>query len=170
MLEAHRRLSAEATVLTCQKSDPTGYGRISRTPEGRLWNIVEEPDADDVTRRIREINVGTYVFRASVFREAYAGVERNNAQGEYYLTDVVVRAAQRGRRVATYAVGDEEEIAQVNSRKELARAGEILRGRILERYMADGVTVLDPASTYIETGVKIGRDSTILPFTVIERG
>lgn len=170
ILQAHRSEAADVTVLSCQKRDPTGYGRILRTSQGRLHDIVEEPDADAETRRMREINVGTYVFRATVFREAYARIERNNAQGEFYLTDVVVAAARSGRRVATYAVEDEKEIAQVNSRQELALAGEILRKRILDGFMTDGVSVLDPASTYIETGVKIGRDTTILPFTVIERG
>jgi len=170
LLHRHRESTADVTVLTCEKTDPTGYGRIFRTERGELWDIVEEPDADEATRRVREINVGTYVFRAQVFRECYSLIEQNNAQGEFYLTDVVVKAAQGGKKVATYTVADELEIAQVNSRADLARAGEILRQRLMEEYLGQGVTILDPRTTYIEKGVRIGRDTLILPFTMIERG
>jgi len=169
LLERHLETQADLTVLTCVKTDPTGYGRIIRTDRGEVRDIIEEPDCDETTRRLREVNVGTYVFRASAFREFYAKTESDNAQGEYYLTDVVVVAAQGGARVATVTVGDETEVAQVNSRSELARATEILRGRLLERYMSQGVTILDPLTTYVEKGVRIGRDSVILPFTMIER-
>lgn len=169
LLETHHEASAAVTALTCIKPDPRGYGRILRNEDGFLRDIVEESDADEATRRIEEINVGTYVFGLEEFRECYAKIGRSNAQGEYYLTDVVVEAARGGKRVATFRVEDPEEIEQVNSRAELARAGSVLRSRILERHMDEGVTILDPVTTYIEKGARIGRDTTIRPFTMIER-
>jgi bifunctional UDP-N-acetylglucosamine pyrophosphorylase/glucosamine-1-phosphate N-acetyltransferase len=169
LLETHRGTSAAVTVLTCVKPEPAGYGRVLRNDDGFLRDIVEESDADEATRRLQEINVGTYVFGLQEFRECYSKIGRGNAQGEYYLTDVVVEAARGGKRVATFRVEDPEEIEQVNSRAELARAGSLLRCRLLDRYMAEGVTILDPETTYIEKGARIGRDTTILPFTMIER-
>jgi bifunctional UDP-N-acetylglucosamine pyrophosphorylase/glucosamine-1-phosphate N-acetyltransferase len=166
----HRRARADATILTCDMANPFGYGRVLRGPDGKVQGIVEEKDADPATRARREVNVGTYVFRASAFREHYQRIDRSNAQGELYLTDVVVQAARAGRIVETHRVSDEQEVAQVNSRVELAQAGAILRRRLLEDHMAAGVTIDDPASTYVEKGVKIGRDTRLLPFTVIERG
>jgi bifunctional UDP-N-acetylglucosamine pyrophosphorylase/glucosamine-1-phosphate N-acetyltransferase len=170
LLEHHRQSAADVTILTCEKRDPTGFGRIIRESDGTLCGIIEEPDADVATRAIREVNVGTYVFRTSAFRRFYQAIGRTNRQGELYLTDVVVEAARAGRRVETTSAGDESETAQVNSRLELAAAGEILRRRLLEEYMEAGVTIDDPLTTYIEVGVKIGPDSRIRPFTVISSG
>jgi bifunctional UDP-N-acetylglucosamine pyrophosphorylase/glucosamine-1-phosphate N-acetyltransferase len=170
LVERHESSGAAATLLTCEKENPRGYGRIVRAAGGAFETIVEEPDADAATREIREVNVGTYVFRASAFREFFPRTKAENRQGEYYLPDVAVVAARAGLRVETFSVEDETETAQVNSRSELARAGEILRARILDDLMASGVTIDDPRTTYIESGVRIGRDSRILPFTVIQRG
>ncbi|MBI4600349.1 MAG: bifunctional N-acetylglucosamine-1-phosphate uridyltransferase/glucosamine-1-phosphate acetyltransferase [Planctomycetes bacterium] len=170
LLAEHARPGAHVSILTCSMADPSGYGRILRDARGLVTGIVEEKDAEEATRRLREVNVGTYVFRASAFREAYARIDRQNAQGELYLTDVVVQAARGGRTVATFEVEDEREVAQVNSRAELARASEILRERMLDEYMGSGVTIDDPGSTYIEKGVRIGAGTRILPFTVIQRG
>ncbi len=170
LLEEHARAAAKVSILTCDLEDPTGYGRIVRSKEGHLERIVEEKDADATTRLIPEVNVGIYVFRLSVFKAAYKQIGRNNAQGELYLTDVVVEAAKAGHRVATYKAADAREVAQVNSRAELARASQLLRERMLDDYMLHGVTIDDPASTYIEKGVSIGAESHIFPFTVIHRG
>lgn len=161
---------ADLAILTCCKEDPSGYGRIRRNASGRLVDIVEQGDADDATLEIPEVNVGTYVFRAPVFREFVAQITRDNAQGELYLTDVVVKAAEAGKKVATLEVEDEEETRQVNSRAELAQVSQIVRARILERLMNEGVTIVDPATTHVEIGVTIGMDTTIHPFTVIRRG
>ncbi|HLU50400.1 MAG TPA: NTP transferase domain-containing protein, partial [Planctomycetota bacterium] len=169
LVRRHEETAADATILTCVKADPTGYGRIIRR-DGRFETIIEEPDADEATRAIPEVNVGTYIFRASSFVELYPQTGRENRQGEYYLPDVAVLAAKQGRRVETVAVADDSETAQVNSRSELAKAAEILRERILEELMASGVTIDDPRTTYIETGVRIGRDARIHPFTVVRRG
>jgi bifunctional UDP-N-acetylglucosamine pyrophosphorylase/glucosamine-1-phosphate N-acetyltransferase len=170
LVRLHEEKRAEVSLLTCSPPDPFGYGRIVRDSRGALREIVEERDADEATRRIPEVNVGTYVFRARTFREFYGQIDRKNAQGELYLTDVVVKAARAGRAVSTFAVRDLTEIAQVNSRAELARASEILRRRLLEAYMEAGVTIDDPGTTYIEPGVKIAPETRILPFTVIRRG
>jgi bifunctional UDP-N-acetylglucosamine pyrophosphorylase/glucosamine-1-phosphate N-acetyltransferase len=171
LVETHRRSSADLTILTCEKTDPRGYGRIIRDAKSaRLVDIIEERDADESTRRLREINVGVYVFKVPVFRESYARIDRKNAQGEYYLTDVVVNAARAGKRVETARVEDESEIAQVNSRREQAAVVRRLRQEILDGFMDRGVTIVDPETTYIENGVRIGKDTTILPFTYIRRG
>jgi bifunctional UDP-N-acetylglucosamine pyrophosphorylase/glucosamine-1-phosphate N-acetyltransferase len=170
LLARHAAASADVSILTCDKADPHGYGRIIRDQSGAVTGIVEEKDADEATRTMREINVGLYVFRPRVFLESYGKIGRANAQGELYLTDVVIEAARAGRRIATFAVEDPREVGQVNSRSELARAAGVLRERILEDLMRDGVTIDDPRTTYIEKGVRIGRDTRILPFTVIQRG
>jgi len=166
----HREADAAVTILTCEKADPTGYGRIIRDAQGRVRDIVEENDATEAEKRLREINVGAYVFRGGAFLGFYARIGRDNAQGELYLTDVVVKAAQAGTRVSSFKVADEAEVAQVNSRIELARVTDILRTRLLDEYMRSGVTIYDPRTTYIEKGVRIGRDTHILPFTMIEHG
>jgi bifunctional UDP-N-acetylglucosamine pyrophosphorylase/glucosamine-1-phosphate N-acetyltransferase len=170
LLDLHREDRAEVTILTCRKTDPTGYGRIIRGPGGRVENIIEEKDASEEERRIPEVNVGTYVFRLAGFRELYPRIDRRNAQGELYLTDVVVQAARAGKRVATHEVAEDSETAQVNSRSDMARVSAILRSRLLEEHMAAGVTIDDPATTWIERGVRIGPDTRILPFTVIHAG
>jgi bifunctional UDP-N-acetylglucosamine pyrophosphorylase/glucosamine-1-phosphate N-acetyltransferase len=170
LLAAHRQGGAEVSILTCAKTDPTGFGRIVRDGRGAVAGIIEEKDADERTRSIREVNVGVYVFRAAAFREFYARIGRDNAQGELYLTDVVVLAARAGRKVATHAVAAETETAQVNSRAEMATAAALLRDLILDGHMARGVTIDDPRTTYIEKGVEIGEDTRILPCTFIQRG
>ncbi len=167
----HQKTGAHATILTCEMSQPYGYGRILRDSKtGGFRGICEENDADEKARAIREANVGTYVFQSKVFREAYRRTRPENRQGEFYLTDVVAEAAKSGGRVETFPVEDGPQIAQVNSRQELAEVAALVRRNILNRYMDAGVTVEDPRSTYIEKGVSIGRDARILPFTYIERG
>ncbi len=161
---------ADLAILTCKKQDPSGYGRIRRAPGGDLVDIVEQDDADEKTLAIPEVNVGTYFFRAAIFGEFVAQITGNNAQGELYLTDVVVKAAHAGKKVATLEVEDEDETRQINSRSELAQVSQIVRARILERLMEEGVTIVDPSTTHIEVGVTIGMDTTVHPFTVIRRG
>lgn len=161
---------ADLAILTCTKQDPSGFGRILRAPGGDLVDIVEQDDADEKTLAIPEVNVGTYFFRAAMFREFVAQITGDNAQGELYLTDVVVKAAQAGKKVATLEVEDEDETRQINSRSELAQVSQIVRARVLERLMEEGVTIVDPSTTHIEVGVTIGMDTTVHPFTVIRRG
>ncbi len=168
LLERHRAAGADLSLLTCEKSDPTGYGRIARDDAQRLVDIVEESDADEAMRARREINVGVYVFRIRVFRELFARTGANNAQNEYYLTDVVVAAARGGLVVETVPVESEAEIAQINTRRELAEVSETLRARLLDELMDGGVTMIDPSTVHVELGVRIGKDTTILPYVYIE--
>jgi len=161
--------NADVALLTCTASNPHGYGRIVRR-EGLFCSIIEERDADETARRSNEINVGTYLFRARDFRHYIDKITPSNAQGELYLTDVVTKASEDGKKIVTHTVDDEREIAQVNDRRDLANAQQILRSRLLDEYMTAGVTIVDPVTTYIELDVAIGKDTIIHPFTHIERG
>lgn len=170
LLSAHTSSGAAVSLLTCDLPNPRGYGRIVRDSDGQICGIVEESDADEQAQRIHEINVGVYVFKASAFGEFYGKIDRENAQGELYLTDLIQLAARAGRTVASVKIESVEEVAQVNSRSDLAAASRILRERMLDEYMEAGVSIDDPSTTYIEKGVCIGRDARVLPFTVIRRG
>ncbi|MBN1443178.1 MAG: bifunctional N-acetylglucosamine-1-phosphate uridyltransferase/glucosamine-1-phosphate acetyltransferase [Planctomycetes bacterium] len=175
MVARHQETNADLTALTCSKADPTGFGRLVRDSsggqgQGRIVAIVEEPDTDETTRQIREVNVGTYIFRASSFIRFYREIGTENRQGELYLTDVVVAAARGGARVETFEVQDESETAQVNSHREMARAAALLRERIVGDLLDAGVAVDDPASTFVESGARIEPGARLLPFTVIRSG
>jgi bifunctional UDP-N-acetylglucosamine pyrophosphorylase/glucosamine-1-phosphate N-acetyltransferase len=167
MLRAHGANRAAATVLVARVSDPTGYGRVVRAPDGTIERVVEERDATDSERAIDEINAGTYVFSARALRAALGRIDSGNAQGELYLTDVVGEMRSAGLVVAAVEAA-EADVAGVNSRAELAEAAAELRRRACARWMSEGVTIVDPATTYIESSVTIGRDATIHPFTFLE--
>jgi bifunctional UDP-N-acetylglucosamine pyrophosphorylase/glucosamine-1-phosphate N-acetyltransferase len=159
---AQRHLDADATLtfVTAEVDDPSGYGRVDRKV-GRVHAIVEEVDTDADTRTINEVNVGLYIARADWLRNALAQLEPS-ASGELYLTDVVAAAVRDGT-VETHRLGDPDEVQQVNDRVELARAERVMRTRILERLMRAGVTIVDPGSTFVDAGVEIGADTTLLP-------
>ena len=165
LLAAHRSARADATLLTCILEDPTGYGRVLRDAAGAVTGIVEERDATDDQRRLREVSAGMYVFR----RPALDGLWRlrpDNDQGELYLPDLVPLILAGGGRVAT-AEGPEEEARGVNDRIELAAAEAVLRRRLLERLMLGGVTVTDPATTFVDAGVEVGQDTVLAPLTFL---
>ncbi len=170
LVETHRENGHAATVLTCHKDDPTGFGRVVRAESGQVVNIVEEPDCDDETRAIPDVNVGTYVFSIEAFRKYYDRIGTDNEQNEYYLTDVVVEASKDGAKVGTVAVADERETAQVNCQKELAVAQAILKERIIDELFDKGVRIDDPASCYIERGVEVAAGAHIHPFCVLRKG
>ena len=175
MLNSHNESKADITVLTCVKSDPTGFGRIIRTggdedQEGLLQDIIEEGDADESTRKIQEVNVGTYLLKPAVFFKHYKAVGTDNQQGERYLTDVVVQAARTGNKVVTIGVKDENDTSQVNNQRELATAQAHMKNRLIEEYLDAGVQIDDPSSTYIEKGAEISAGAKIHPFCVIRRG
>ncbi len=163
LLAYHRAQQATVTVLTAEMTDPHGYGRIVRGDGEAVLRIVEEKDATPKERSIREINTGIYAFEAPFVFEALRGVGRDNAQGEYYLTDVIAVARAAGRKVCALVTDDPEETMGINDRVQLARAGQIMRGRINEAHMRAGVTLIDPAATYIDPQVEIGADTTIHP-------
>ena len=160
LLERHRSAGVGATVLVAELEDPRGLGRV--VEEAGVVRIVEERDATDEERAISLVNLGLYAFELSEIRDAIGKVGVDNGQGELYLTDVLEIIGRRSRAV-TYRLKDLEEANLVNDRSQLARAEEILRRRILDAHMREGVTVRDPVSTHIEASVQIGRDTVILP-------
>jgi bifunctional UDP-N-acetylglucosamine pyrophosphorylase/glucosamine-1-phosphate N-acetyltransferase len=167
LINYHQENQAAATVLTAQLECPEGYGRIIRDQLGDIVRIVEEKDASPQEKEIREINSGIYCFDKEVF-QTLKGITPENAQGEYYLTDALVEYRKRGCRVLALPAALEEDIYGINDRSQLAFAERILRQRKCTEVMLSGVTIIDPATTYIDTEVKIGMDTTILPFTMIE--
>ncbi|MDI3403510.1 bifunctional UDP-N-acetylglucosamine diphosphorylase/glucosamine-1-phosphate N-acetyltransferase GlmU [Streptomyces cavernicola] len=153
------------TVLTAEVPDATGYGRIVRDAAGAVTAIVEHKDADDATRAIREINSGVFAFDGALLADALGKVRTDNSQGEEYLTDVlgILRAA--GHRVGASVAGDHREIAGINNRVQLAEARRTLNDRLLERAMLGGVTVVDPASTFVDVTVTFEPDAVVHPGT-----
>lgn len=168
LFKHHEELSAKATILTARIDDPTGYGRIIRNEAGLVEKIVEHKDADEAERQINEINTGTYCFDNAALFEALKNVSNNNVQGEYYLPDVIEILKKQGEVVTAYQTNDLEETLGVNDRVALAEAERIMRRRINESHMRNGVTIIDPANTYIETDVVIGHDTIIYPGTMIK--
>jgi bifunctional UDP-N-acetylglucosamine pyrophosphorylase/glucosamine-1-phosphate N-acetyltransferase len=157
-----------ATVLTAEMEEPTGYGRIVRNRDATVRKIVEEKDTNSYEAVIKEINTGIYAFDCQKLIAALAKVRANNAQKEYYLTDTVEILNGMDEEVEPVLFGDPTETMGINSRAELARAEGLLRRRIARAVMDSGVTVIDPATTYIDKQVKIGRDSVIRPFTILQ--
>jgi len=167
LFEAHTASGSAATVVTATLPDPFGYGRIIRAADGSVAGIVEQKDATAEQLEITEINSGLYAFDAMVLRKALAQVGTDNAQGEKYLTDVLGIVRAEGLRVSAHLVEDVWQTEGVNDRVQLARLGAELNRRIVERWMRAGVTVVDPATTWIDAGVTLGRDVTIHPQTQI---
>ena len=147
--------------------DATGYGRVIRDTAGGAASIVEEADADELSRAVNEINVGTYVFDAAWLRAALERVAPS-ASGEAYLTDLVALAVADGRAVRIVAADDPTDMAGINDRVALAAAEERMRRRIVERHLRNGVTVVDPSTTRIDAAVEIGQDARIEPWTILE--
>ena len=160
---AHKKGNYSASVLTSEIDDPTGYGRIIRDDENLLLRIVEEKDASDSERYIFEINSGIYLFELDILKSAISKLKKNNAQGEFYLTDVIEIIRNESGKVAAILNEDFVETIGVNDRIQLAEAAAIMRDRINERHMKNGVTILDPATTWIDDTVAISADVTILP-------
>ncbi len=167
LLELHRREAATVTILTARLFDPTGYGRIIRDEQGLVRKIVEEKDASEQERVIKEINSGTYLFRAPFLFEALNELRPENAQAEYYLTDVVELAVQAGERVAALAVEDANEILGVNSQRELARVETLYQKRLRQKFLDQGVTLIAPETVYLERRVHIGAGTVVFPHVVL---
>ncbi len=167
LVERHRSAGVGATVLVAELEDPSGLGRVIE--DAGVVRIVEERDATEAERAVGLVNLGLYAFELAEIRDAVGALESDNDQGELYLTDVLETIGRRSRAV-TYRLKDLEEANLVNDRAQLARAEEIIRRRILDAHMRDGVTVRDPASTHIEAGVEIGRDTVVLPGTFLRGG
>lgn len=162
LIDVHHQHQATVSVLTARVDNPHGYGRIVRNGD-QLERIVEEKDATPAEKAICEINSGIYAFAAPAVFAALHGVGRDNAQGEYYLTDVVALAREAGQTVCAVPAEDADEIMGINDRAQLAAAGKLLRRRINRQHLLAGVTLVDPAQTYIDSGVSIGADTLIYP-------
>ncbi len=166
----HVAAANAVTVLTATVQDPTGYGRIVRDADGDLIAIVEQRDADDAVRGITEINSGVYAFDGAVLADALSRIGSGNDQGEQYLTDVVGVTRGQGRRVGTVLADDAIETEGVNDRIQLARLARVLNDRIIRGHQLAGVTIHDPATTWIHAAVTIGQDTEIWPGTQLEAG
>jgi bifunctional UDP-N-acetylglucosamine pyrophosphorylase / glucosamine-1-phosphate N-acetyltransferase len=167
LVRKHSESKAALTVLTALVDQPYGYGRIVRT-KGPISRIVEERDASPAQRKIREINSGVYVFSIGPLFESLRGLATGNAQGEYYLTDLVSIYRRRRLGVESVVVDDPNEIRGINSRSELAEASRIVRQKKNEELMAAGVTIEDPATTYVDDDVVVGGDTVIHPGVHLE--
>ncbi|MHB8121583.1 MAG: bifunctional UDP-N-acetylglucosamine diphosphorylase/glucosamine-1-phosphate N-acetyltransferase GlmU [Desulfuromonadaceae bacterium] len=170
LLACHRDNGAAVTVLTALLDDPYGYGRVVRDPSGRVTRIVEQKDADPEEQEIREINSGIYCMDSDFLFNNIKGLGNNNAQQEYYLTDLLAIAVRKELTCLAVQATDADEIMGVNDRIQLARADRILRSRINRDHMLNGVTIIDPDHTYIDHGVTIGSDTTIHPGCRIDGG
>jgi bifunctional UDP-N-acetylglucosamine pyrophosphorylase/glucosamine-1-phosphate N-acetyltransferase len=163
MLSSHNARGAAVSVLTTHLENPYGYGRVIKREGGRITRIVEEKDATEEERAVTEINSGIYCVASDFLFNAVARLKNDNAQGEYYLTDIIREASLANQLCLAYPIDDFGEVMGVNDRQQLAVAAAELRRRINEELMLGGVTIIDPATTYIETEVVIGRDTTIYP-------
>jgi len=171
LVEAHRKHDAVCTLLTAHFADPSGYGRIVREATGQVTGIIEEPAATSAQRALREINVGPLVCKTRELFDALATVKPSGAKREFYLTAVIAHfARQEGAKIQTARIEEAAEALGVNSKADLVRAIGVIRQRIIDTHLHNGVTIEDPQTTFIEHGVSIGHDTIIHPHTVIETG
>lgn len=168
LIRLHRHKASSIAIVTAIMEDPIGYGRVIRDRDGRLIKIVEDADADDHERIIKEINAGIYIFKKDLLFWALDRIDSKNRQGEYYLTDIIGVISEKGEEINALLASDPDEVIGINNRADLARAESIMRRRITDRLMQKGVTIIDPINTSIDHEVKIGIDSTIYPYSRIE--
>lgn len=168
LAQYHRQSGATATLLTAEMANPTGYGRVIRNNNGSVDRIVEQKDASPEELLVKEINTGVYCFSSRGLFEALKQISPANAQGEYYLTDIIQIFVKQGLTVQAVTLEDAQEVQGINDRIQLSNADAALRMRVLKELMAAGVSILDPANTYVDQGVRVGRDTVILPFTFLQ--
>ena len=168
LVEHHRTSGAAATVLTAHLSDPTGYGRVLRGANGRVERIVEQGDASPDELAVDEVNTSIYCFRRSLLAPALRRIQPDNAQGEYYLTDVVEVLASAGHPIEAIAAEDADETRGINDRVQLAAAEAELRRRTNELLLRSGVTMVDPTAVYVDTTVEVGTDVTLFPGVMLQ--
>ena len=166
--QAHAESGAAVSVLTAFTDKPTGYGRILRDIKGQVLGIVEEKDANLEQKAIKEINTGIYCAQLPLLFELLATLSNNNAQGEYYLTDILTKCLEQGKPIAGIATDDFAMVMGINSRQQLAVAEQTMNQRTLARLMDEGVTIMDPHSTFVEKTVAVGADTILYPYTWLE--
>ncbi|MEW6101978.1 MAG: NTP transferase domain-containing protein [Candidatus Omnitrophota bacterium] len=169
LIKYHTENNVAATLLTADVHKPAGYGRVLRDKYSSISGIVEEKDADDYQKEIKEINTGIMCFKKDALKSALGRVRPNNRKKEYYLTDVIAILYKQGLLIDSVKIEDINEALGINSREELAKANSVMQERINAKLMQQGVTIIDPGSSFISFGAKIGKDCVIYPFTVIER-
>lgn len=168
LLNHHKKTGAKATILTAMADNPIGYGRIIRSEDGNVKSIVEQKDASAEQQLVKEINSGTYCFDNEALFKSLKLVKNENAQGEYYLPDVIEILQQEGQVISAFVAKDYDEILGINDRVALSQAGQIMQTRINQRHMYEGVTIIDPQNTYISSEAIIGADTIIQPGVIIE--
>lgn len=168
LLRDHSERGNDLTFITTVITDPSGYGRVLRDAYSRIIRVIEERDATEEERKIREVNTGIYAAEKEFLFRSLKGVKRENVQSEYYITDVIEIAVRGKKRVGAVSAENPVEVMGINTRKELADAERYLRGKKLNDLMLNGVTIIDPSNTYIGPSVSIGRDSIIYPNTFLE--
>jgi bifunctional UDP-N-acetylglucosamine pyrophosphorylase/glucosamine-1-phosphate N-acetyltransferase len=169
-IKTHRGNDGVITVMTAMVEDPTGYGRITRADGRCVRRIVEEADASHSEKSIKEVNTGIYCVDSPFLFEALRRVSSENAQGEYYLTDIVAVANEQEKKAYAFLVDDSTEMMGINTRVDLTKAEESLRRELLTEMMLRGVTIIDPQTTYIDKTVRIGRDTVIYPNCCLQGG
>jgi bifunctional UDP-N-acetylglucosamine pyrophosphorylase/glucosamine-1-phosphate N-acetyltransferase len=168
LVSFHRREGAAATVLTAQMEEPRGYGRIIRDKQGRVQKIVEELHLTSEQKTVQEINTGSYCFDLQALKRFLPSLPQNALKGEYYLTDLIPVLVEAGFKVESYKIEDALQALGINDRLQLSWAASRMREKINTALMRSGVTMIDPATTYIDTGVEVGRDTVIYPQTILE--
>ena len=168
LVQFHQKNGAACTILTAILKNPTGFGRILRGEDNRIAKIVEEQDTDTYERAIGEINVGAYCFKAGELFPTLEKIRPDNAKKEYYLTDAIELLSRKRAKVESVSTGQEQEAFGVNSRSDLTCASDIINKRNIENLVSNGVTIVDPATTYIYGEIEAGRDTIIYPHTFIE--
>lgn len=170
LVNRHTESDASATILTANMENPFGYGRIIRDNYSRITAIVEENDAIEAQRNITEINTGIICFKKEPLFRAIAKIKPNNAKKEYYLTDAIRIMADDGLLIESLSIDDSKEAQGINSKGDLAIAYDIIRKKTINKFMNEGVTIVDPNATYIDCDCEVGEDTVIYPFTIIEKG
>lgn len=168
LLDFHKKGEYKGTVLTAVLEDATGYGRIIRKKSGELERIVEQKDANEEELKVKEVNSGMYCFEGKVLKDALRKIGNDNAQNEYYLTDIISIMNDDGYKVGACIIDDSKEIQGVNNRIQLSECETEMRGRINTSHMLNGVTFIDSSSSYVEDGVQIGKDTIVYPGCVLE--
>lgn len=162
-IEYHKSTNSDLTVMSAIFENPTNYGRIKRTSQNKLDSIVEEKDANSEEKAIKEINAGIYCLNWKKIKSAFSELKTNNAQGEYYLTDIIKWANEQNLNVDVYTLKNNEEIFGINSKQHLAEATKILNKKTIQKHLDNGVTIIDPDSTWISPETEIDRDTVIYP-------